>query len=232
DKVAALKRKLDDTEAEKDRLIKEAELTQARLQRAEVLTVGLAGESVRWKETVEKMDVEIEALTGDVFLSAAAISYFGSFTGQYRREVVGEWLSNMQKLNIPCSETFSLVAVMGSPVQVREWNLQGLPSDSVSLDNGVLVTRGKRWPLMIDPQEQANKWIKKKEGAEGSSGQLQLLKLGNPKLLLIVENAIRMGDPLLIEDIGEALDPSLEPVLQKAVFNNNGRLQIHLGDSD
>lgn len=85
---------------------------------------------------------------------------------------------------------------------------------------------------MIDPQEQANKWIKKKEGAEGSSGQLQLLKLGNPKLLLIVENAIRMGDPLLIEDIGEALDPSLEPVLQKAVFNNNGRLQIHLGDSD
>ncbi|KAF4654403.1 hypothetical protein FOL47_009992, partial [Perkinsus chesapeaki] len=232
DKVAALKQKLDDTEAEKDRLIKEAELTQARLQRAEVLTVGLAGESVRWKETVEKMDAEIEALTGDVFLSAAAISYFGPFTGQYRREVVGEWLSNMQQLGIPCSEAFSLVGVMGNPVQVREWNLQGLPSDSVSLDNGVLVTRGKRWPLMIDPQEQANKWIKKKEGGGGSTGQLQLLKLGNPKLLLIVENAIRMGNPLLIEDIGETLDPSLEPVLQKAVFNNNGRLQIHLGDSD
>ncbi|KAF4698090.1 hypothetical protein FOZ63_015895, partial [Perkinsus olseni] len=32
DKVAALKQKLDDTEAEKDRLINEAELTQARLQ--------------------------------------------------------------------------------------------------------------------------------------------------------------------------------------------------------
>ena len=28
------------------------------------------------------------------------------------------------------------------------------------------------------------------------------------------------------------LDPGLEPVLQKAVFNNQGRLQIHLGDSD
>lgn len=37
-------------------------------------------------------------------------------------------------------------------MQVREWVLAGLPSDDVSIDNGILVTRCKRWPLMIDPQ--------------------------------------------------------------------------------
>ncbi len=50
-----------------------------------------------------------------------------------------------------------------------------------------------------------------------------MVKLNNSKFLLLVENAIRMGSPLLIEDIGEQLDPALEPVLQKAIFNNQAR---------
>ncbi|GFH16496.1 dynein heavy chain 7, axonemal, partial [Haematococcus lacustris] len=33
-------------------------------------------------------------------------------------------------------------------------------------------------------------------------------------------------------DVGEALDPALEPVLQKAVFKQGGRSLIRLGDSD
>ena len=52
---------------------------------------------------------------------------------------------------------------LASPVEVREWNIWGLPTDNVSIDNGILVTRGKRWPLMIDPQNQANSWVKAME---------------------------------------------------------------------
>merc|ERR1719399_245549 len=55
DKVAGLQKKLDDTVNEKDRLENEAALTKARLQRADVLTVGLADEGVRWRATVENI---------------------------------------------------------------------------------------------------------------------------------------------------------------------------------
>ena len=53
---------------------------------------------------------------------------------------------------IPCSESFSLNATLGSPVKIRAWNIAGLPVDSFSVDNGIIVDNARRWPLMIDPQ--------------------------------------------------------------------------------
>ena len=49
-------------------------------------------------------------------------------------------------------------------LQIRAWNSQGLPTDSLSIDNGLLVSQGSRWPLMIDPQNQ----VRGREG-EGCS---------------------------------------------------------------
>merc|ERR1712100_125910 len=51
-------------------------------------------------------------------------------------------------------------------------------------------------------------------------------------MLRSVENCIRVGKPLLFEDVGEQLDPSIEPVLARATFKQGGRVLIHLGDSD
>lgn len=36
---------------------------------------------------------------------------------------------------------------------------------SFSVDNAIIVTNSKRWPLIIDPQGQANNWIKNMEKA-------------------------------------------------------------------
>jgi len=55
-----------------------------RMVRAEKLVVLLADEGVRWKETVETIQGDIERLVGNVFLSCACLSYFGGFTGQFR----------------------------------------------------------------------------------------------------------------------------------------------------
>ncbi|CAF5028300.1 unnamed protein product, partial [Rotaria magnacalcarata] len=54
----------------------------------------------------------------------------------------------------------SLVGTLGEPVVIRAWNIAGLPSDSFSIENGIILSNSRRWPLMIDPQGQANKWIK------------------------------------------------------------------------
>ena len=54
--------------------------------------------------------------------------------------------------------------MLGKAVEIRQWRLDGLPADEFSTENGIMATRNMlRWPLMIDPQGQANKWIKNME---------------------------------------------------------------------
>ena len=58
----------------------------------------------------------------------------------------------IKALNVPASDDFDFALFLADPSDVRDWNIAGLPADSFSTENGVMVTRGRRWPLMIDPQ--------------------------------------------------------------------------------
>ena len=69
-------------------------------------------------------------------------------------------------------------------------------------------------PLMIDPQGQANKWIKNLEKENG----LHVVKLTQSGFLRTLENCVQFGRPALIENVGEELDPSLMPLLLKQTF--------------
>ena len=60
---------------------------------------------------------------------------------------------------------------------------------------------------------------------------LQVMKLSDADFVRKLENCITFGYPLLLENVGEELDPTLEPVLLKSVFKQAGSLQIRLGDS-
>ena len=228
DKVEALQKQADDTVAEKERLAAEQALTANRLVRAEELTGGLGSEGVRWRATMETLGKLREDLIGDAFLSCAAISYYGPFTGPFRERLVADWMERCRSGGIPASERYSLVATLGSPVEVRDWQNFTLPSDEVSTNNGILVTRARRWPLMIDPQGQANRWIRKMEAEKN----VAITTMKDINLLRSLENCVRVGKPLLIEDVEETIEPALEPILQRAVYKQGNRLLITIGDGE
>ncbi|XP_046331899.2 dynein axonemal heavy chain 6-like [Haliotis rufescens] len=227
-KIAQLQKSYDDSVASKQKLERNIATTGSRLKRASKLTSALADEQIRWEASVKQFNIEIGNVTGDVFISAACVAYYGAFTSVYRQQLVSHWIDKCKELEIPVTDGMTLEKVLADPFEIRQWNSDGLPRDQVSTENAILVTRGRRWPLMIDPQEQANRWVRNREVKNG----LKVIKLTDGQFLRTLENCIRIGMPVLLEDLGESLDPALEPVLLKQTFMSGGRLLIRLGDSD
>ena len=116
---------------------------------------------------------------------------------------------------------------MGNAVHIRNWGLAGLPNDSFSIENAIINDKTKRWPLFIDPQIQANKWLKSMEKERG----LKILKFTDGNYLKMLEMGIRMGQPVLIENVYEDLDPAIEPLLQKQIVVKGNSMTLKLGDA-
>lgn len=213
----------------KEKLRKESEETELKLSRAEQLVFGLSGERGRWENSISQYEDAMKYLPGDCLFAAAFLSYTGPFNSSYRNMLVNEvWLKQIQALDIPFSPTFKFEEFLGNPSIIRDWNIQGLPSDSFSSENGIMVTRGRRWPLMIDPQGQANRWVKNMEAKRN----LKVIDLKQTDYLRTLENAIQFGTPVLLHGILETIEPSLDPILNKSIIKKGGILTIKLGDKE
>eukprot|EP00899_Mesostigma_viride_P014884 jgi/Mesvir1/23397/Mv21091-RA.2 len=228
-KVAALKDKYETSTASKEALQKESDELEIKLERAEKLVSGLAGEKSRWEASISTFEEKMTALPGDCLVAAGFLSYAGPFPSEYRESLVkNTWLVQVRELSIPASPDFDFSLFLANPSDVRDWNIQGLPPDAFSTENGVLVTRGRRWPLMVDPQGQANKWIQNME----ARSNLKVLTLSSSDLMRSMEAAIQFGSPVLLQDVAEEIDPALEPILAKAFIKRGNQVLIKLGDKE
>ena len=79
-----------------------------------------------------------------------------------------------------------------------------------------------------NPQEQANKWVKNMEKENG----LKVVTLKQSDYLRTLENAIAFRQPVLMQEVMEELDPSLEPIMSKAVIKVGNRNVMKLGDKE
>ena len=139
-------------------------------------------------------------LTGDMLMASAFMAYLGSFTPESRARTVKQWQDSLLSSGLHSSlrakfsdgsndahAQFSLSSSIGDPIAIQKWHLQGLPKGQHSVDNAVIVAHARRWPLMIDPQGQAKKWVVASE----KGNLLQVVKPTDKHLLRTLENAIQ-----------------------------------------
>ena len=231
DKLERLEKEFNEAVAKKEQLAKDVSKCQSRLDSALKLISGLGGEEKRWKESVVTLNQAIIDVAGDVIVAAGTIAYLGAFSGDFREELETAWRSKLVELNIPHTAGVTMTDTLANPVEVRDWQLCGLPTDQISTTNGVVMAKGRRWPLCIDPQTQANRYIKKlSEKVMGSN--YSVVKQSNKNLIRTMENGVRFGKWVLMENVGETLDAALEPILQRNVFKQGGQDMIRLGENN
>jgi dynein heavy chain, axonemal len=122
------------------------------MDQANKLINSLADNKVRWIQNSNEFKATKMRLVGNVAKACAFVSYCGPFNAEFRNILTDQYfMSDLNARGVPASEEFNISEFLVDQVTVGEWNLEGLPADELSVQNGIMVTRSSRYPLMIDP---------------------------------------------------------------------------------
>jgi dynein heavy chain len=200
-----------------------------KLTNAQNLLTGLASEKIRWEQDKLLKEQMIGYLEGECLLASSFLSYFGPFDRGFRTEMTEAYKLDIEERGLTMRDGYRIEQLLTSDVQVTQWNYEGLPSDELSVQNGILTTQPSRYPLCIDPQLQAVKWIKKREK---TVAQKYTTNFNDPDMAKKLELAFREGDAILIENVGDELDPIIDNILLKKYITVGGVQKVIIGDKE
>ncbi len=198
--------------------------------RAGRLVDGLKSEEKRWRENIIILEKEEKNLLANVIISSSIVSYSGPFISEYRLEFQKSIMNFLKEFDINYNpeNKFNLQNMLSDPLTIREWNYAGLPADDLSLENAIITIRSKRFPLIIDPQMQANKWIKNYY----KNKHIRAIKMNDKNIFNKLKDCVSNGFPVLVENVEEVIDSCLEPILQKNIFRQGALQMISMGGDE
>ncbi|XP_066156829.1 dynein axonemal heavy chain 5 [Euwallacea fornicatus] len=223
-----VKEQYDSAVMEKQRLTDAANLCLRKMNTATTLIKGLGGEKVRWTQQSREFKEQLGRLVGDVLLATGFLSYCGPYNQEFRGSLVKIWMEILSNKCIPFTSGLNITNMLVESATVSEWTLQGLPNDELSVQNALIATKSRSYPLLIDPQNQGKMWIKNKE----VDNNLQITSLNHKYFRTHLEDCLSLGKPLLIEDIDVELDPVLDNVLEKNFIKSGSIEKVIVGDKE
>lgn len=226
--LAEVQKVFNDAVAKMEAVQEDARKCQEKMDAATALIEGLADEKIRWTDQLSQFKSQTDRLVGDVIYLTGFLSYVGPFNQEFRRNFQKTWLDELTAQQIPFSASINVINSLTDMATIGEWNMKGLPNDDLSIQNGIIVTKAARFPLLIDPQSQGKTWINNME----KENDLIVTSLMHRYFRNFIEDCIVAGRPILIEDVGEELDPVLDNVLEKNIIKVGTSYKVKVGDKE
>ena len=100
------------------------------------------------------LEQELALVPMKSLLSSAYITYLGGANETVREKNVKEW---QMATRVP---EFNFRNFLCTESQLLTWKKEGLPADSLSMENAIMILNTVRTPLIIDPATTATEWLK------------------------------------------------------------------------
>ncbi|OHT05113.1 Dynein heavy chain family protein [Tritrichomonas foetus] len=225
EQLAELQAQVDEEKKNEEKLAANVADTKLRLDRAQKIMSGLSGETKRWGECAETLKGSSQYLLGDSLLVSGCLTHLGAFSPPFRTRLIDKWKSFLVNEGIRHTTSFQISASLGNETTIREWIVKGLPNDTHSVENALIIETSKQaYPLLIDPQLSGTKWLRAEVGEK-----LAVLRFDQSDFIQRMRSCVAFGVPVLIENVGLKMDPLIDPILSCEFLMVDGMKKVSIG---
>ncbi|KAM7538000.1 hypothetical protein Aperf_G00000070110 [Anoplocephala perfoliata] len=213
------------------------ELSKAKhtISIAENLIMELETEHGRWEREVDILNDRLEALPATALMAAGFITYLSACSEDVRHCTVMKWWQQLKELEFhmpvggpefkPLYSDFKHFLV--TEKEQLQWKSQGLPSDSLSVENAAVILQSTLFPFIIGPSEKIITWLK----VQLKDQQVEVTDQRSPNFVTVLELAIRFGKALIIQEIDQ-IGPIMFPLLRRDFTLRGSRETVRLGEKE
>jgi dynein heavy chain 2 len=195
------------------------EKTTKTIYSAQNLLGKLDGEKTRWSNQASEINSSIESLPRDTLLSAGFVNYLSGSAEEVRKGLLGGWK------NSTGAKTFEVREALSSESEQLVWKSEGLPSDSLSAENAIVIMKSLAFPLIIDPSNRVVNWLQQ----HLKDSKLEVIQQSSPNFVRSLELAVRFGKTLVVREV-EYIEPLLYPLLRKDMTKQGPRNIVTVGE--
>ena len=160
EKVKEYKEKFEKLTGETQLLKIELKKTEDLLFKAKTLLGKLTDEKNRWAEQITQLSTSNEMIPYNTLLSSAFITFLGYYNESIREKLHNLWVNDIN-FGKHENKTVSMINFLLNESEMLKLKFDGLPTDTLSMENALIINESLRTVLIIDPVTKATEWFKK-----------------------------------------------------------------------